>query len=145
MELFPFIDSLFDKKVYATVPDSVKRKHFFMAQRFISIKFPEQVDFYNHVNINQVAVMDFWHRWLNIKYKSKPKWMYTKSVKKKSKVTDKVAEKLAKIKITTVKYYMKFHECSQDDFDFRAEIFPDGLLDELKKIEKFMTDNGVKA
>lgn len=143
MELFDFIDVLFSKKKYPQVPDSVKKKHFFMTHRFLSIKFPEQANFYNKVQINQVAVLDFWHKWLSSRYSKKPGWIYTKSTKKK-KVDDKMAKKLGKIKTTTVNYFMKVKELCKDDYDFMIEIFPEEILAELKKVEKFMTENGVK-
>lgn len=92
MELFDFIKTLFDRKAYQDVPENIKKKHAFMAMRFISINHPIEANQFNKVGINQVAVMDSWNIFLSGKYTKVPNWVYTK-VDKKTKVEKGKIEK----------------------------------------------------
>lgn len=141
MVLFDFINAMFDRNQYATIPDSIKRKHFFMVQRFMSIKFPVEADNLNRLGINQIAVMNFWHMILTKRFSRVPGWMYVKS--KKSKNSGE-KDKIDKFKPDLIKFYIKGKKMDRRDFLFCKELFPDQLYEELKNLEKIVKDNGIK-
>jgi len=144
MELFDFINALFNKEKYAAIPDSEKKSKFFMTQRFISIKYPLQAQQFNMNGINQVVVMDFWASWLSNSYNRPPKWLYTKSIKKKKvDKTDKIATALGRIKTTTVDFYLKLRKLDRRDYDFLQTIDPEGLLGELKTLEAAIKEDNL--
>ena len=143
MELFDFVDTLFNRKAYLEVPDSIKRKHFFMAQRFMSMRFPLQADQFNRIGINQVVAMDYWSIILSTKYSRKPSFLYNynKTIKKKDKVK---ATAIDRIKEDVITYYLKITQRDRRDFEFDKEIFPDEVLEELKNLTKAVKDDGIK-
>lgn len=85
LELFDFVKVLFtDAKKYSTIRNSDKSRHFFMVQRFMSIKHPGTAQQLNRVGQNSWAVMDLWHlvaRRYSDKTKRVPGWIYTKTKK----------------------------------------------------------------
>ena len=90
MELFDFIRVIFtNPREYSSVTPGEKRKHYFMCNRRFSINFPMQANALQHLKINQSAVIDFWHQFLQKQYKNIPGWMYTKGVKKSQEVKEK--------------------------------------------------------
>lgn len=142
MELFDFIDALFSKKRFADVPDSEKKKYFFMTQRFMSIKFPVQANTFNIVGINQVQAINFWHNTLTRRFTRKPSFLFTKTEKKKKKDKE---EKIHDIKKGIIVMYRNAHQMSPTDFNFMAEIYPDELYKSLKKLETMLKDNNMKV
>jgi hypothetical protein len=63
MELFEFMKVLItDPKRYSQLKASEKGRHFFMVQRFMSIKFPTTAQQLNRVGMNGSAVMDLWQK-----------------------------------------------------------------------------------
>lgn len=141
MDLFEFIDTLFSKEKYAIVPDSIKNKHFFMTQRFMSIRYPMEANNFNVIGINQVIAMDFWHMILAKRFTKKPFWIFTKT--KKSKDKEK-SHKIEKMNLKLVNFYLKNKKMDRRDFEFLKEIYPDKLHEELKRIEKTVKDNSIK-
>lgn len=139
MELFPFIDAMFNDQKYAGIPDSVKKKHFFMVQRFMSIKFPMEANKFNVIGINYVMAIDFWQTLLSRRYNKKPSWMFTKSNKTKT-----ASHKIDKIPSKLVDFYLKGKKMDRRDFNLLRELYPDEFLDELKRIEKTVKENNIK-
>lgn len=143
MELFDFIGTLFDQQKYATVPDSVKKKWFFMVQRFVSIKYPLEADHFNKNGINQVVVMDFWASFLSRSYTRQPKWLFTKANSKKADITDKTQVAIGKIKTTTVDYYLHVKKMDRRDFEFLKSIEPEYVLGQLKMLESAIKEDNL--
>jgi hypothetical protein len=133
MQLFDFIDSIWDDKVWKGVTNNIKKKHFFMLQRFMSIAYPKQADKMNVNGINEVAVVDLWAGYLKKKYKYKPKWFFTKVDK-----SEKKGDKIGKIGNKVKNFYMSEKKMSEKDFIFMTKMFPDDSLKDLKEYEKNM-------
>ena len=136
LDLFKFVDCLFDVNQYKNVTNQDKKSNFFMVQRFMSIKFPLEADFLNVIGINEIHVMDHWHRVLTKKYHSKPGWIYTKSQKK-----EKIKNKIDSIDKETISIYLKLKKMDRRDFDFKLLINQDDLVEELKKLEVSIKNN----
>lgn len=138
MELFEFVDSLFDAQKYKKCTNADKKKHFFMAQRYMSINYPIESNNFNKIGINYVAVMDTWNRILTKMFKTKPGWTYTKAIKTaKADVKDKVLD----ISDEAISFYLKRNKMDRRDFDFLSKIDNEGLYQDLKKIETHFKDS----
>lgn len=139
MDLLPFIDAMFNKQQYAGISNSIKKKHFFMVQRFMSIKYPLEANRFNIVGINYVVAVDFWHIVLSRAFNRKPGWIFTKSPK-----TKMVAHKIGKMPPKLIKFYLKGKKMDRRDFDMLVELYPDEFLVELKRTEKIVKENNIK-
>lgn len=139
MDLFPYIRAIISKEEYKEVQDSIKKKHFFMLQRFMSIAFPFEADKFNHIKINPVNASNFWHIVLSKRYNAIPTFISTKTQKSADK-----KDKLSEFKDALIKYYLKTFEMDRRDFLFAYEIFPDEVVKELKSMEKMIKENGIK-
>ena len=81
MELFDFTKVLFGKpNEYQKLKTIEKGKHFFMIQRFFSIKFPSTAQQLNRNGINGSAVVDLWQI-VGQRFGRVPGWIYTKTKK----------------------------------------------------------------
>lgn len=138
MDLFTFIEALFDKEKYANIPDSIKRRHFFMVQRFISIRYISEANSFNIIGISQIVAMDFWHMILSKKYSRKPSFLFTKTIKTKGK------DKIDKFDHKFITYFIRVTKMNRKDFNFAREIFPDMLFEKLDRLRKMVKDNSIK-
>lgn len=134
--LFEFMSCMFDKKRYAKCTDADKKQHFFMAMRTISTLFPLEINAYNKIGINQVAVLDYWHFILSIKYKRQPKELFTPTKK-----ADKTKSKISKIKKDVISMYLRVNRMDERDFDFMVSINEDFIINQLKDMEKDMKES----
>jgi hypothetical protein len=81
MELFDFIKVLFTKpKEFNDTKNSEKAKHFFMINRFFSIKYPTTAQSLNRNGINPWAVVSLWQL-VGLRFQRVPGWIYTKTKK----------------------------------------------------------------
>jgi hypothetical protein len=140
MELFDFITALFDKKEYAEISDNIKKKHFFMVQRMMSIKYPLEANNFNILNINHVSAVDFWHMVLTMTYSRKPNWLYTKSEKKNKNA---IKDKIDKFKPDLINFWLRKKKIDERDFLFMKEVLSEDLYIELKRLEKITSDNNI--
>ena len=136
MELFEFTKILFERPgEWNDITPGEKRKQYFMVQRRFAIQFPMQANALQHLKINQVAVMDFWQKFMKKTYNGRtPGWMYTKDIKKAKEVKERktnVSEKL----ITDYASKMEIDKKSIYD---ALEFYPDLMLAELKSFEKII-------
>jgi hypothetical protein len=82
MNLFEYINASFTKE-NNEITKYEKSKHFFMYNRFLSIKYPNVANFLNVQKINASNSVDTIVRFLKkIGHKSTPKFFYTKTVSK---------------------------------------------------------------
>lgn len=101
LELFDFVKVLFtDPKKYSSLKNSDKSRHFFMIQRFMSIKHPTTAQSLNRIGMNPWAVLDLWHivayRY-GQKLKRVPGWIYTKTKKVPSEKVWKPDPEISKL------------------------------------------------
>ena len=90
MELFDLVKTVFKKdKDWDTVSKNDKSRNFFMTNRIMSIQFPLHAHLFNHVKISPDLVLDWWHSFLGNKNNTAPKWIFTSTIKKETKKTEK--------------------------------------------------------
>lgn len=134
--MFEFVSAMFDKKRYANCTDSDKKEHFFMTMRAISVLYPLEINSYNVIGINQVAVLDYWHFILSSHYRSQPRQIFIPTKK-----ADKIKPKISKIKKEVIDLYIKIHKVKTKDFEFMVSINEDFVYQQLKDIEKDLKES----
>jgi hypothetical protein len=112
MELFDYIKSLFDKDSYSKVRNNTKKKFSFMLLRYISIKYPLEANNMNIININEVHLSDFLHRFLVSRYTRVPNWIFTKTKKEELK------------KDTDISTFINFYDLDKIEVDQLKKLFP---------------------
>lgn len=135
MLLFDFIPHVFKKEKWDQISDREKASHFFMLQRFASIRYPVQANIFNNLRINPSDAVDCWHNLFSVKYGPKvPGWIYAKTNKSKNEKTKK-----STLLDATIKFYIEDRQLSLKEFKqlqaFHGEEFEKELL-ELQKILK---------
>lgn len=134
MELFEFINTIFKPTEFKKVNLHERSKHFFMINRFASIKFPVQAAYFNHIKINPGQTVSFWGEMWNKSYSRTPGWMYVKTKKAKE---DKKAKQIFTDEI--IKLYCQKFEMSRRDFDTSMEFLGDSFVQQVKEYEKFIS------
>lgn len=136
MDLFELTKIMFENpSAYKDVMPGEKRKHFFMINRRMAIKFPLQANELQHVQIDEVGVIDFWQDFLRKQYTKTPYWMYTKGVKK----SKEQKEKKLNIKESIIKQYSNMHLIDLKSIYDAIKFFPDQIKKELNKFEKIIS------
>ena len=140
MELFDYTKTLFSKnqKKWEEVPSRIKFKHYWMLNRFMSIKYPVQASHLSHFKINPEYASDFWHRMMSSLFSSPPGWMYAKTKKK-----DEKEKKLEYPTKEMIIWYCNKNEMSRKDFENNVKFFGDAFLSEIKKTEKILKAQGI--
>lgn len=131
MTLFEFTDVIFDRKAYQSVDNKTKRAFFFNLNRFLSHKYPIEInDTNNLVGINKDHVpylVDYWHRFLISKFTRKPDFFFWKTSIEPLEKTF-----LDKFDKEVIVGYMKFYMVSKATLDVMCNIFPEEIELELK-------------
>jgi len=130
MELFDFIDALFCKIKYKAVADSDKYKHWYMTNRFLSIRYPIEINNSQIIGLgmkNSARMMDFWHNVLVKHYKSQPNWLRTKSGTKQ-----KVVDVLKSFDKEIISAYCNHHQIDTQALNGLCEYFPKEVKDDVK-------------
>lgn len=130
-KLFDFIGVIFsDDNRYEKINNKDKVKHYFMTNRFFSIKYPVQACEFSAMDINGAAVCDSW-RMIGRRYKRTPGWIYTK--------TKKISEKKDKKSYTpsqeAIDHYLFLNEIGMKDFNDAMKLNKDALIDILRLID----------
>jgi len=133
MELFDFINSLFDKNEYKKASKSIKRKHAFITLRIIANKYPDTIQKFNIIGIDQTLVLDYIHTTLSGRFTRKPNWLFLKG---KRKDQSKIIEKIKSFSKELKNFVLNKYEISEKDFEFWINVDSDSVLSELKKYEK---------
>lgn len=133
-KLFDFIGVIFsDDNRYEKLKTKDKIKHYFMTNRFFSIKYPVQACMFSVIDINGSAVCDCW-RAIGKRYKRVPGWIYTKT--KSSSTKKKSINKEEYIPSQeAIDYYLNMNEIGMKDYDQTMKFNRDALIDILKNID----------
>ena len=134
VQLFDFIDSLFNSKKYQNNTAVDKRQSFFMTERMMSIHYPLQVEQLNVLDINKERIMDFWSSYLSGSYSRKPGWIFTKVNPSSKKETKK--DNFSRIKQPTIDYFLSKNMLDERDYNTLKRDYPEELLEELEIIQK---------
>jgi len=101
-----------------------------MINRFMSIKYPSNAQLFNINGINGGNVVDSWSM-VASRFKSVPRWFYTKTKKAKKNVADKYNPS-----DRAVELYMSKNEIGNREFDELKLFAKEQLFADLKKIEE---------
>ncbi len=129
-KLFDFMAVLFsDDDRYERLNNSDKSKHFFMTNRFFSIKYPIQACNFSVLDINPIGVLDSW-RMIGRRFKKTPGWIYTKTKSIKSNITKDKKQYVPTQE--AINYFLSMHEIGMKEFNdikkFNNEILIDILI-----------------
>jgi hypothetical protein len=133
MELFEFINTIFKPTEFKKVKMHERAKHFFMINRFASIKSPVPASYFNHIKINPGQAVSFWGETWGRSYSKTPSWMYVKTRKAKE---DKKAKQV--FTDETIKAYCQKFEMTRRDFDTSLEYLGESFVSQVKEYEKFI-------
>lgn len=144
MDLFKFIDIFFKRgDAYDKLSDYEKSKNAFMLNRFLSIAFPTQINVMQLMKINTINVIDYWHRFLTIKYTKTPPWVYTKTKKNKDIIQEDATKKWMPNQETRNEY-IKMYNLSYREYDDAMKLFPDKMIEDLKNLEQTLKSKIIK-
>lgn len=136
--LFDYVNMLFQNPAKFTELRSYEKdKHFFMMQRFFSIKHPIQAAMLNHIRINASEAVQYWCDSLSKIYNQTPNWIWN-ALKEVKKVKQSEKKKFD-VKDTTVQWYCEKNQCSRREVDEAYKIYGDEFLQELKEYEKMIS------
>lgn len=135
-KLFNFTKIFFgNNPKYHDVTNYQKKKHRFMMNRFMAIRYPDTAERFNVNKINPVAVINLW-RIVGRKYNRTPQWFWTKTKKPKEKKSKTFVPSE-----DTVKFYLRKQQISQRDLNDAMKFHEDEILEELERIEKTIEEN----
>ena len=130
-KLFDFVKIMFTKPAhYKKIKQHNKKRHHFMINRFMSIKYPANAQMFNINGINGGNVVDSWSM-VASRFKSVPRWFYTKTKKTKKNTADKYNPS-----DRAVELYMSKNEIGKREFDELKLFAKEQLFTDLKKIEE---------
>lgn len=136
MELFELTKIIFERPgEWTDVPNSDKRKWFFLVNRRFAIQHPIQAAALQSLKIDQASVMDFWQKYMYKTYGGRtPHWMFIKGIKQAKE------DKETKIKVsdTLVSAFAKKMELDKKSIYDALEFFPDLMLAEIKSFQKMI-------
>jgi len=111
-----------DRHCYKTIPIKYKEDNFFIINRFLSKKFPEQAQKFNKKNIDKSLALDLWFLYLRHK---KPKTIY-------KWIWNKVPPKKRDISEVDFKHLLEKMEIRREDLEFLIRYHKDYINEELK-------------
>ena len=130
-KLFDFVKIMFTKPAtYKKIKQHNKKRHHFMINRFMSIKYPSNAQLFNVNGISGANVVDSWSM-VAARFKSVPGWFYTKTKKAKKNTPDKYNPSERAVEI-----YMDKNEIGNREFGELKLFAKDHLFADLKKIEE---------
>lgn len=131
-DLFGFINSMFIQNEFKKTKQSERSKHFFMVNRFMSIKYPVQSSYFNHIKINPAQAVTYWQENLSKLYSKTPGWMYVKTAKAKELKKSKQV-----VSDNTIQLYCSHYKLSRRDVEDALLLVKD-FSDELIEFEKLI-------
>jgi hypothetical protein len=139
---FDYMKDFFNNKDWEEKTNNDKNKNYFMLQRMLSIKYPIEMNTYNHIKIDKVATTELMRMSMLRIYKSGvPRWIYTKT---------KTAKKKTKPKYDFSKYSREISKIMETEMidkkhmDYKIQYNPEGLMERCKKM-KAILDQKVSA
>ncbi len=131
MELFEFVRVMFtDSKKYSSLKNAEKAKHFFMVNRFMSIKHPTTAQALNRVGTNPWAIMDLWQL-VASRFSRVPGWIYTKTKRPTS-------EKVWKPNSNVAAIWMERNGVGERELRDAIRFFPEETKKAFVSLEKQM-------
>ncbi len=111
-----------DRHKYKELPVKVKEDNFFIINRFLSKKFPEQAQKFNKKSIDKSLALDLWFLYLRHQKRGQiTKWFWSKVPKKDKTFTD-----------SETKLLLNKLQIKKEDLDIIEMYHMDFLKEELK-------------
>jgi hypothetical protein len=130
-KLFDFVKIMFTKPaIYKNLKQHSKKRHHFMINRFMSIKYPSNANLFNINGINGANVVESWSM-VASRFKSVPGWFYTKTKKAKKNVADKYNPSERALQI-----YMDKNQIGAREIAELKQLAKESFYTDLKKIEE---------
>lgn len=130
-KLFDFVKIMFTKPaLYKKIKQHNKKRHHFMINRFMSIKYPSNAQLFNVNGISGANVVDSWSM-VASRFKSVPGWFYTKTKKAKKNVQDKYNPSERALEI-----YMSKNNIGNREIVELKQFAKEAFYADLKKIEE---------
>ena len=137
--VFDFIKIMFsNRNEYDKVSKKYKQRHFWMIQRFMSIRYPDKANYFNLYGINQENVIDNWTNF-TLKQGRIPSWFYTK-INKKEKETKKNKQYVPSDSAKNL--LLKKFKWSLKDYEDYEKVNKENLYDILNNFEFNIETNG---
>ena len=133
-DLFGFINSMFKPEEFKKTKMHDRAKHFFMINRFASIKFPVQASYFNNLKINPGQTVTYWQENWSKMYNRTPGWMYVKTAKAKE-----AKKKAQPITDETIRVYCEKFQLSRRDIEEALLLVGAPFEKELRDFEKLIT------
>ena len=129
-KLFDFIKIMFTKpNDYNKIKQFNKKRHHFMVNRFMSIKFPANAHLFNINGINGGSVIDCWQM-VTSRFNKVPFWIYTKTKSSKKNIKDKYQPSEEALRI-----YMEKNEIGKREIEELKQFNKEQFYSDLKKLE----------
>lgn len=130
-KLFDFVKIMFTKPTeYKKIKHHSKKRHHFMINRFMSIKYPSNAQLFNVNGINGGNVVESWAM-VASRFKSVPRWFYTKTKKSKKNAVDKYNPSERALQI-----YMDKNQIGAREVVELKKFAKEAFYSDLKKIEE---------
>lgn len=137
MLITEFCNTFFDKRLWASCPQSEKEAHGFNILRFISIKLPYHMNLMNHKDLNIPAALEFWHSYMSARFSGVPKWFWvTAGENKKRLEKNKIpVSKMLKDEFdgSLLNMYCNHVGCNFSDLQDEYEMEPKAMIASIKK------------
>ena len=132
-EHFDVIKKIFtDKNGFNSLSDLTLDRNSFMVNRSIAIKYPDKVQLFNNLKVNQVDVMKFWADYLGGNYRM-PGFLYTKGSKKASETKSKINKMPSG---ALIHQYCIFYNLNKKDVLNALKFFYDDTIKDIYNFEK---------
>jgi hypothetical protein len=135
MELFDLLNAMFAKRQeFEKTTLHERGRHFFMINRFMSIKYPVQAQFLNNTKIHPGNGVTYWADTVGKMFNRTPGWMFIKT--KKAKEVKAAAQP---INDETIKYYCQKNQCSRRDVDTAMALVGKPFIEELQTLQRLIS------
>ena len=111
-------------KDWVYVTDEMKKKYFFIFNRYMSKKYPEQAQFLNDKLLDEIMGMNLIYAFLS--KKGYPRWFWSKSEKKAEKVLFSAKELVSLQSRLDIK---------EEELEILVQYHPDEIKEELKYLK----------
>jgi hypothetical protein len=135
MDLFEIMNSFYNEEKWKKITRYELSKHWFMINRFCSIKFPLQASALNRIKIDGGSGVKYWRNTLNNLYNKTPGWMFTKVIKTKEKEKKELA-----LDERIIKKYCETFKISKREFLEKHKFYGDEFIKEVKPFENMIED-----
>ena len=135
MELFDLLNAMFSKRQeFEKTTLHERGRHFFMVNRFMSIKYPIQAQFLNNTKIHPGNGVTYWADTVGKMFSRTPTWMFVKT--KKAKEAKAAAQP---VNDETIRYYCQKNQCSRRDVDNAMLLVGKPFIEELQTLQRLIS------